>query len=76
MAEKSPSKDAYPATASKAAGNPALRMMGKSAIGGTRMKSRLITKTYRTTKFQIQATLSQLADLLDYNWLFHFNASV
>ena len=31
---------------------------------------------YRTTKSQVQASLSQLAYLLDYNWLIYFDASV
>ena len=76
MADKSPSKDASPAASSKVAGNPALRMMGRSTVGGTSKRSRLIKKTCRAAKFQLQATLSQLADLLDHNGLLHFDASV
>lgn len=53
MAEKPPSKNASPATSSKAAGNPALRMMGRSIIGETSERSRLINKPYRTAKLQI-----------------------
>lgn len=76
MAEKPPSKDASAATSSKAAGNPALRMMGRSITGETCERSRLTNKTYRTAKLQIQATLSQLAYFLDYNWLLRFDAVV
>ena len=76
MAEKPPSKDASPATSSKAAGNPALRMMGTSIIGETSERDRLINKTYRTAKLQIQAALSQLAHFLDYNWLLRLDLAV
>ena len=44
MAERPPSKDASPAASSKVVGNPALRMMGRSTVGGTSNKSRLINK--------------------------------
>lgn len=76
MAEKSPSKDASPVTASKVAGNPALRMMGASTVKRTSKISRLMNKTCRTAKHKTQATLSQLAYLLDHNGLIHFDASV
>lgn len=76
MAEKAPSKNASPATSSKAAGNPALRMMGRSKVGSITERSTLINKTYRTTKLQVQAALSQLANFLDYNWLFRFDAAI
>ena len=76
MAEKPPSKDASPATSSKAAGNPALRMMGTSITGETSERNRLINNTYRTAKLQIQVTLSQLAHFLDYNWLLLFDVAV
>ena len=33
MGDKVPSKDASPASSPKAAGNPALRMMGRSIVG-------------------------------------------
>ena len=75
MAEKPTSNHVSSAASSKATGNPALRMMGRS-IGEGRVKNRLINKTHRTSKFQIQATFSQLADLLDSNWLLHFDAAV
>ena len=75
MAEKPPSKDAFPAASPKAAGN-ALRMMGTSITGETVKRSRLISKTYRTAKLQIQVTLSQLAYILDDNWLLRFDAAV
>ena len=76
MAEKPPAKAARPATSSTATGNPALRMMGGSIAGRTSTRNRLINKTYRTTKSQVQAALSQLACLLDDNWLLHFDASI
>ena len=76
MAEKLPTKDASPTISSKAAGNPALRMMGRSIVGEISERRRLINKTYRTAKFQIQATLSQLAYFLDDNWLLRFDAAV
>lgn len=53
MAEKPPSKDASPTISSKGAGNPALRMMGRSIVGGISERRRLINKIFRTTKFQI-----------------------